>query len=420
MSTNRSDQIQSWLDLLCQMVPGIGQAVLVRNSPGDEPVVRWPNTESIHEDVMMAANLASNQRKLVTSTLSAATDPDTAVDTLIAIPLKRFENVKGALAVLVKVKPSQQSTTIQMLRWGEKWLDLLPSLELSEAPAPAVRGPRFVGLTDKIVSRRSASTCLVLGVLFVALVFASGTYRVTGAANLEGEIQRAVVAPFDGYVAAAHARAGKTVVAGELIAELDTQDLMLEQQKFAAEINEYDHQYRQALTERNNTQAHIFKSRVGQAQAQLNLTKEKIKRSRLVSSLDGVIISGDLSRSLGAPVKTGDVLFEVAPLDEYRLIILVDEKQVVDVTDGLRGALTLKSMPDEKLPFVVEKVSPVFTSDGQGSAYRVEARLIDRPQGLRPGMEGIAKIDIDKRRFGWIFFHELVDVLKLWAWRWLP
>ncbi len=402
------------------MVPGIGQAVLVRNSPGDEPVVRWPSAETIHEDVMMAANLASSQRKLVTTTLSVATDTDVAVDTIIAVPLTRFENVNGALAVLVNIKPSQQSTTIQMLRWGEKWLGLLPSLRCPEVAEPARKIPRLGGLAEKIQSRRGASTFLVLGALFVALVLVNGTYRVTGAANLEGEIQRAVVAPFDGYVAAAHARAGKTVVAGELIAELDTQDLMLEQQKFAAEINEYDHQYRQALTERNNTQAHIFKSRVGQAEAQLNLTKEKIKRSRLVSSLNGVIISGDLSRSLGAPVKTGDVLFEVAPLDEYRLIILVDEKQVVDVTDGLRGALTLKSMPNEKLPFVVEKVSPVFTSDGQGSAYRVEARLVDRPEGLRPGMEGIAKIDIDKRRFGWIFFHELVDVLKLWAWRWLP
>ncbi|MFK8076131.1 MAG: efflux RND transporter periplasmic adaptor subunit [Granulosicoccus sp.] len=420
MSTYSSDQIQSWLDLLCQMVPGIGQAALVRNAPGDEPVIRWPNTESTHDDVMMAANLASNQGKLVTTTLSAATDTGAAVDTIIAIPLKRFEAVKGALAVRVNINPSQQSTTIHMLRWGEKWLGLLPRLGSSEVTEPAHKFPSLAGVGEKSISRRGVSMCLVLGALFMALVFASGTYRVTGTASLEGEIQRAVVAPFDGYVAVAHARAGNTVVAGELIAELDTQDLMLEQQKFAAEINEYDHQYRQALMERNNAQAHIFKSRMGQAQAQFNLTKEKIKRSRLVSSLNGVIISGDLSRSLGAPVKTGDVLFEVAPLDKYRLIVLVDEKQVVDVTDGLKGALTLKSMPDEKLSFVVEKVSPVFTSDGQGSTYRVEARLIDRPEGLRPGMEGVAKIDIEKRRFGWIFFHELVDVLKLWAWRWLP
>ncbi len=403
------------------MIPGICHATLLQTpDSGARRVVTWPNTSTTRKDVISAANAALSNGKVVTATISSGSGEDSAVKTIIAVPLARTDGVKTTLAVLVHVKPSQQSTVIQMLRWGEKWLALLPSLERSELPEPAVGIPRFVGLANKIVSRRGASTCLVLGALFVALVLVNGTYRVTGAANLEGEIQRAVVAPFDGYVAAAHARAGKTVVAGELIAELDTQDLMLEQQKFAAEINEYDHQYRQALTERNNTQAHIFKSRVGQAEAQLNLTKEKIRRSRLVSSLNGVIISGDLSRSLGAPVKTGDVLFEVAPLDEYRLIILVDEKQVVDVTDGLRGALTLKSMPNEKLPFVVEKVSPVFTSDGQGSAYRVEARLVDRPEGLRPGMEGIAKIDIDKRRFGWIFFHELVDVLKLWAWRWLP
>ena len=210
------------------------------------------------------------------------------------------------------------------------------------------------------------------------------------------------------------------MVAGEVIAELDTGNLVLQQQRYAAEINEYDHQYRKALSERDQTQAHIFKSRVSQAQAQLSLLEKKIERSTLVSTLDGIIISGDLSRSLGTPVKTGDILFEVAPLDEYRLVILVDEKQVVDVSEGLQGALTLKALPGKALPFVVHKVSPVFAEDEKGITYRVEARLVEENTSLRPGMEGVAKIEIDQRRLGWIYFHELFDLIRLWAWRWLP
>jgi hypothetical protein len=32
----------------------------------------------------------------------------------------------------------------------------------------------------------------------------------------------------------------------------------------------------------------------------------------------------------------------------------------------------------------------------------------------------VAKIDIDRRSFAWIYLHELFDVIRLWVWRWLP
>ncbi len=414
-----TDQLQTWLELLCQMLPGIGQAVLLQDSCSSaDPVIRWPGADSTQDDLMSAASLAASQNKSVTMTLSSDHRDDSAVDTIIALPLTRADSFKGTLAVLVNIKPSQQSVVMQILHWGENWLGLLLRPRQPGDPAPAEPLPERperdfwsvrTGLTV-------AAVLLVVGIMTLM----TGTYRVTASASLEGKIQRAIVAPFDGYIASAQARAGETVTAGEVIAQLDTEELLLQQQRHAAEMNEYTRQYRKALSNREKTQAHIFKSQVSQAEAQLNLLEKKIERSSLVSKLDGIIISGDLSRSLGAPVKTGDVLFEVAPLDEYRLIVFVDEKQVVDVRQGLVGTLTLKALPGRKLPFVVHKVSPVFTEDEKGIAYRVEARLHEQYEGLRPGMEGVAKIDIERRSYAWIYLHELFDLIRLWAWRWLP
>lgn len=439
MANNQSDQIQVWLELLCQMVPGIGQAVLIQKSNAKaEPIIRWPSVGITHGDVITAANLAASQNKVVTTTLTTSKGSDAAVDTIIALPLIRSGSFKRTLAVLVNIKPSQQSTVIQILRWGGKWQKLIPEFQQTVNAEPEVLvaeslGSRFghilngalgglpsSSLGNLLSTVRSNSIILSILLITGVLTFVTSTYRVTATANLEGRIQRAIVAPFDGYVVAAHARAGKTVVAGEVIAELDTEELRQQQYRYAAEMNEYDHEYRKALSMRDQTQAHIFKSRLGQAEAQFNILKKKIERSTLVSTLDGIIITGDLSRSLGAPVKTGDVLFEVAPLDEYRLIIFVDEKQVVDVTDGLSGALTLKALPGKSLPFVVHNVSPVFAEGENGIAYRVEARLVENHIGLRPGMEGVAKIDIDQRRLGWIYFHKLFDLVRLSVWRWLP
>jgi hypothetical protein len=35
-------------------------------------------------------------------------------------------------------------------------------------------------------------------------------------------------------------------------------------------------------------------------------------------------------------------------------------------------------------------------------------------------MEGVARIDVGRRRLFWIWTHDLVDWFRLLAWSWLP
>jgi hypothetical protein len=39
---------------------------------------------------------------------------------------------------------------------------------------------------------------------------------------------------------------------------------------------------------------------------------------------------------------------------------------------------------------------------------------------MRPGMEGVGKVDIDRRNYLWIWTRQVVDSLRLAAWSWLP
>jgi len=408
------------------MIPGVSQAVLRPNS-SPENSIQWPPQADIHDDLMTAASLAARQKKTVTTSLSAGRGNDSEEDMVIAVHLSGPDAFSAALAILVRIKPSRQSAVMQILQWGESWLQLVLQQQACR-PRGAVQHDTtengsliararhaITGLSTR--SRRLVATALLVGLV---MLLVPGTYRVTAPASLEGSIQRAIVAPFDGFIMQAHARAGEKVSAGEVIAELDSKELMLEQQRYSAERDEYNRQYRQALATRDMAQAHIFKSQVSQAEAQLRLLEKKIQRSSLLAPLDGVIIKGDLSRSLGATVEKGDVLFEVAPLDEYRLVILVDEQQVIDVQPGLQGELTLKSLPDTRLAFTVQQVSPVFEENAGGISYRVEAGFNGVNPALRPGMQGIAKISIDQRSYLWIFLHELIDAISLWGWSWLP
>mgnify|MGYP000629813086 CR=1 FL=1 len=53
-------------------------------------------------------------------------------------------------------------------------------------------------------------------------------------------------------------------------------------------------------------------------------------------------------------------------------------------------------------------------------AFRVEAELVDALPGLRPGMQGVAKVSVGERRRWWIWTHALSDWLSLQLWRWQP
>ena len=114
------------------------------------------------------------------------------------------------------------------------------------------------------------------------------------------------------------------------------------------------------------------------------------------------------------------MLFEIAPLDGYRIIVQVDERDIADVAVGQRGRLALSALPGRPLPLVVERITPLATAEDGRNYFRIEAALEEPFDALRPGMEGVAKIDAGRRRLLWIWTHEMFDWLRLRTWSLLP
>jgi RND family efflux transporter MFP subunit len=271
--------------------------------------------------------------------------------------------------------------------------------------------------SDRVLAARAAA---VAALLLLGLMLVPAPYRVTARATLEGRVQRALVAGVDGYVAEAHARAGDLVHAGDVIARLDDRDLRLERRKRESEKAQLEREYREALAGQDRTQVSILRAQIDQAAAQLDLVDEQLGRTSVVAPFDGIILEGDLDRSLGSPVELGVVLFELAPLDGYRIILEIDGRDIADVAVGQRGRLALAALPGRTQSLVLERITPVSTTEDGRSYFRAEAVLEQPIAALRPGMEGIAKIDAGRRRLLWIWTHGLIDWLRLWAWSFLP
>jgi RND family efflux transporter MFP subunit len=272
-------------------------------------------------------------------------------------------------------------------------------------------GPRHAGL--KLVAGATA-------VLALFLAFATGEFRVSAESTVEGEVQRVIAAPINGFVKEALRRGGDTVKKGELIGRFDDRELRLERVKLVSQTTQYGQQVREAMASHNRAQAGIALAQLEQAQAQLTLIEEQLARTEMVAPFDGVIVSGDLSQKLGAPVERGQTLFEVAPLDSFRLALRVDERDFGHVVAGQKGVLAVTSIPHERFPFTVTRITAVNTAKDGRNTFRVEAKLDGEHRGLRPGMEGVAKVRIDDRHLVWIWTHALTEWLQLWLWSWIP
>lgn len=263
----------------------------------------------------------------------------------------------------------------------------------------------------KLISLAAVATLLFL-------IFAQGDYRLSADARLKSVVQRSLVAPFEGYIQTAEVKAGDRVSKGDLLLTLDPRDLELERLRWLSQQNKLARQIQEAAAEYNRSRSNILEAQMEQATAQLALVENRLARSRVVAPFDGLIVSGDLSQRLGSSVAQGDPLFEIAPVDAYKVELLVKESRIMDVQPGQRGTLYLSALPEQAFDFQVRQRSPVIEVKDGKSHYRIEALVIQNPESMRPGMEGVGKIAIDRRNLFSIWTRDLREWWMLQRWSW--
>ena len=297
---------------------------------------------------------------------------------------------------------------LELKRQEERWLGA-KTADAARRQLQRLLGQGFVG--RKLLA-------IAAFFLLVFFTFYSTTFRVTADASLEGQIQRVVAAPMNGYIGDVQARAGDIVREGDLLVALDDRDLRLEQVKWSTRKAQLERSQQDALGRHERAESRIYKMQADQAEAELELLKEQLARTAIRAPFDGIVVSGDLSQSMGAPVERGDVLMEVAPLDEYRVAVAVDERDIGYVEVGQTGELILPSVPRDSFTFKVSKITPVATADEGKNTFRIEGELLEPSDALRPGMEGTGKIDVGERKLIWIWTHRLTEWLRIWVWGW--
>lgn len=390
----------------------VNLAALAMNESFDQrAIVTWPEPEQ--------------GATLITAALRAyAAESSSAA--LCAVPLEAGNRVV-AVWLLERDTPFTAAECQSLETLG---LALAPILELKRTAEEGLlrHGQRAwqAGLRQVTDTSRPGVKLLAIAavVLLAVLALYPADFRVSSRASVEGAIQRVAAAPFQGYIREAPVRAGDLVRQGQVLAVLEDKDLKLERLRWESELEVSVRKEREAMAKADRVSLRLASAQANQARAQLDLTLEKLSRVQVTAPFDAVVVQGDLSQQLGSPVEQGKVLFELAPLDAWRVILKVDERDIAHVRQDQAGELVLTSLPGQLFPLRVQRITPVSVAEEGRNYFRVEAELQTEagqaPPPMRPGMEGVGKVDAGERSLLWIWTHRFTDWLRLKSWEWLP
>lgn len=338
------------------------------------------------------------------------------------VPLGQDGEVLGALCVQRDGMP----WTPGELRHLEDLLALAtPALRwMMHATQPwhrrTVRDLQAAWSTLRQPGRRGTRRLLVLAAASVGFAaLAPLQHEVGGRARIEGAEQRALVAPTDGFVKVAHVRPGDRVLAGAPLLDMLEQDLQLERERWSSQLAQHENAYAAAMAKADRVAAATSMARVVEAQSQLALVDGQLERGRITAPFDGVVIQGDLSQAIGAPVRQGDPLITLATTGQYRVIVDVDESDIARVQRGQGGRLALSSLPWDGLDLVVERIAPMAKAVEGRNVFEVEARLPMPREDLRPGLLGRAQLVVGRTPPLWVWLQQAANRLRLSYWAWL-
>ena len=297
-----------------------------------------------------------------------------------------------------------------------RWLHVGTESWVRRARRDGLRAWAALRQPERRTKRRLlAAAALAFG--FAALVPLENP--VSGRARIEGAEQRVLVAPTDGFVKTAHVRPGDRVLAGAPLVDLLEADLRLERERWSSQLAQHENAYAAAMAGSDRVTAATSMARIGEAQAQLALVDEQLARGRITAPFDALVIDGDLSQSIGAPVRQGDKLLTLATTGRHRVIVEVDEVDIERVQPGQTGQLSLSSLPFGGDALVVERIAPLAKAVDGRNVFEVEARLAEPRPDLRPGLLGRAQIVAGRAPLLWAWTQHALLRLRVALWSWL-
>lgn len=275
----------------------------------------------------------------------------------------------------------------------------------------ALVGPRHTG--------KKLLALLALALLVLSMVPFPG--RMGADSEVEAAVSRTIVPPFGGFLGEVTTRPGDVVTEGQLLARMDTSELVLNRAELAATLERLQVERQEAQSRDELGQAESVRAQINEAQASIDKIDDFLSRAEVRAPIAGRVSRGDLEAFIGARVDPTQPLFEIVT-DEEVLVLRVDERDISRIrartpeAPGTKGWFAPRATPGERYEIEVVRINPVAEPVEGANVYLVEAAFVDGATDLSPGATGRARLED-----GWTTalistFGPLVDEARLRLW----
>lgn len=345
----------------------------------------------------------------------------------LSIPLRNGEQWVGVLTLEKPYTPPTGFTTEQVHRLqligdvlgphladrrsGDRWLVVHAWHSLRTGLSYLV-GPKHVVW-------KCAAILLIALIAFAAL--GRWNYRVTAQFVLEAHSKRIVPAAYEGRLSEVNVEPGMIVKANQILARQDDTEWSLQLAEARSQLKLAYLEKSKATAEGKQAEAQQAEARAQQTKAHIQLLQYQIEQATIRSPIDGFVLSGNWKDKVGGVIEQGKPMFEIAPLEDLLALVRVNEADINDVNpvDLPAGEIATRSEPEQKFTVHVTRIVPLASPVEGENVFELRCRIDQPAPWLRPGMEGLAKIDVGSKPIYWIFTHKIVDTVRLWLWKWV-
>lgn len=262
-------------------------------------------------------------------------------------------------------------------------------------------------------SKRTAKLTMAAFVLATAsLLMAPWPYTMKVPCKAEPKMRRLVGAPHDGIVESALIRSGNFVQENQILANMDSKEIRWEIATLTAEKHRYHKEYDKELADDNTSKAQIALIEVERIQRKLQLLEHREFNHAILAPISGMVLTGELEKLSGAPVRMGQVLFEVAQLDPLRIELEVPAIDYFYLKSGQEVSIRFEGFLSEDFQGVIASVRPRSEVRDSSNVFVAELEIANPDFRVRPGVQGYATITGDRFPIAWNLFHKTWEALR--------
>lgn len=354
------------------------------------------------------------------------TDPGSRAALLAHQKLAEQFQAPTALTIPLTTENGEALAAITVL--GEKSVDAsrLTAFSTTAAPyfasalrtAQRLEGGRLQKITRSLVcfSVSRKKQIATVAILLTAVLLFPVRHKIACDGTVEASARRFVVAPYAGVLKETFVKPGDVVSRNQLLARMDDREINWELSGLVADRDRAAKEHDIALSNNETAKMQMSGLEVERNNLKIQLLQHRKDNLEIRAAVSGVVLRGDVEGIQGAPVETGQALFEVAPLDQLRLDVLIPDVDASYVQEGMPITFYLDALPNQELQGTVTRIHPQAEVIDAQNVFVVEVTLSQPADNLRPGMQGTGKVMGNRRPLAWILFHrpweKLINFLR--------